>query len=363
VLTIDDFDVFEKKYPELVAVDSCGRTTDNKIEFLIQEREEMRRLTTASKMADNIYLGNTSDAFNSCVEYINPKGKLATKGFDVIIECKDGAEVPSASVIKDAESFMNGGAMLDIPFSRLGPWFGTTLSRPLALVFPSSTPPNSINRLNPDSIVSFCEWIHRIARTPNIPEDSEDIPMTDTQDISSANSRNILFHCQDGYTETTFLALTYLIYSEGITAHEAWVRLHADLQRSFFAFESDLKAITLLQPYLLARSPTATSFHRMSSPPPIPQWFTNPQFDGSFPSRILPHMYLGNLQHANNPAMLRTLGITRVLSIGEKVIWDMEKEADAGMHLMFLDNVQDNGIDPLLDYIDPCLEFLGTYSI
>ena len=73
-------------------------------------------------------------------------------------------------------------------------------------------------------------------------------------------------------------------------------------------------------------------------------------------------MYLGNLQHANNPEMLRALGITRVLSIGEQVIWDFEKESNAGMQLLYLDNVQDNGIDPLLDYIDSCLEFLGTLA-
>ena len=71
-------------------------------------------------------------------------------------------------------------------------------------------------------------------------------------------------------------------------------------------------------------------------------------------------MYLGNLQHANNPEMLRALGITRVLSIGEQVIWDMEAEKEAGMQIMYLDNVQDNGIDPLLEFIDPCLDFLGT---
>ena len=58
--------------------------------------------------------------------------------------------------------------------------------------------------------------------------------------------------------------------------------------------------------------------------------------------------------------MLRVLGITRVLSIGEEVMWDREREKNAGMRLMYLDNVQDNGIDPLLNYIDACLEFLGT---
>ena len=180
--------------------------------------------------------------------------------------------------------------------------------------------------------------------------------MTDTQQEPPVGEHTVLIHCQDGYTESTFLALAYLIFSEGITAHEAWVRLHTTLQRSFFAFESDLQALKFLQSHLLDRSPNENA---LKGPVPTPQWFTHGTFDGSFPSRILPHMYLGNLQHANNPEMLRAIGITRVLSIGEEVVWDMDSETANGMHLMYLDNVQDNGIDPLLDYIDHCLEFLG----
>jgi len=46
-------------------------------------------------------------------------------------------------------------------------------------------------------------------------------------------------------------------------------------------------------------------------------WFTDPRFDGSFPSRVLPHLYLGNLNHASNVYMLHALGITHVVSVGE----------------------------------------------
>ncbi|KAF8339541.1 protein-tyrosine phosphatase-like protein [Cantharellus anzutake] len=46
-------------------------------------------------------------------------------------------------------------------------------------------------------------------------------------------------------------------------------------------------------------------------------WFTDPRFDGSFPSRVLPHLYLGNLNHASNAYMLHALGITHVVSVGE----------------------------------------------
>ena len=320
----------------------------------------MRRLTTATKISHNVYLGNSADALNSVAEYINSEGKVATKGFDVVIDAKDMADIPSAALLKDAESILNGGAMVEPPLARLGSWYARCLTRPVALEFPSSTPPAS-NRHDPNTIVSFCEWIYRIAHTPTVPQQIEDCVMANTPkpEDPAASARTILIHCQDGYTESTFLGLAYLIFSEGITAHEAWVRLHRDLQRSFFAFETDLKALIYLQPYLLARSPTSSSFQRLSSLSSMPAWFTNPAFDGSFPSRVLPHMYLGNLQHANNPEMLRTLGITRVLSIGEQVIWNMEKELDAGMLLLYLDNVQDNGIDPLLNYIDRCLDFLG----
>jgi len=81
---------------------------------------------------------------------------------------------------------------------------------------------------------------------------------------------------------------------------------------------------------------------------------------GSLPSRILPYMYLGNLTHANNPELLRALGITRILSIGEPVSWPpAEIERWGAESLLMIDEVQDNGIDPLTQEFDRCLEFIG----
>jgi dual specificity MAP kinase phosphatase len=365
VTDIDDFETFEAQYPHLVAIDSCGRTTEHKLDFMNQEREEMRRLTTATKISENVYLGNSADAFNTIGEYINADGKVTSKGFDVCIEAKDMAEVASTATLKEAETFLNGDDIGEPPTNR---WYARSLTRPLSLEFPSSgmvkyPNPPFMTRHDPEAIVSFCEWIYHLSHSSaeDVTDDAdtpEDV-MTDIE-ITPTQGRSILIHCQDGYTESTFLALAYLVFAEGITAHEAWVKLHTDLQRSFFAFDSDLQTLKYLQSYLLSRSPAATSFSRISTPTTPPAWFTHVTFDGSFPSRILPHMYLGNLQHANNPEMLRAIGITRVLSIGEQVIWDMDKETSSGMQIMYLDNVQDNGIDPLLDYIDQCLEFLGT---
>jgi dual specificity MAP kinase phosphatase len=327
----------------------------------------MRRLTTATKISEGVYLGNSADTFNSIGEYVTPDGKVASKGFDVCIEAKDLAEVAPTATLKEAETFLNGSDLGEAHANRIGAWYSRSLTRPLSLEFPSSgmvkypTPP-FMARHDPEAIVSFCDWIYNLTHTSAELEEHRGDEAMDVDEIAPAPGRSILIHCQDGYTETTFLALAYLIFAEGITAHEAWVKLHVDFNRSFFAFDSDLQSLKHMQPYLLQRSPAASSFQRITTPSDSPSWFTHSAFDGSFPSRILPHMYLGNLQHANNPEMLRAIGVTRVLSIGELVTWDMPKERAAGMNIMYIDQVQDNGIDPLLEYIDPCLEFLGTLS-
>ena len=74
-------------------------------------------------------------------------------------------------------------------------------------------------------------------------------------------------------------------------------------------------------------------------------------------------MYLGNLTHANNPELLRGLGIRRILSIGEAVSWDQEeKDRWGGENLALVTKVQDNGIDPLTDEFERCLEFIGEWG-
>nr|GFD58024.1 hypothetical protein [Tanacetum cinerariifolium] len=83
--------------------------------------------------------------------------------------------------------------------------------------------------------------------------------------------------------------------------------------------------------------------------------------DGSLPSRILPYMYLGNLGHANNPEMLRELGITRILSVGEALSWDADVKKQLQWpeeNFLMVDRVQDNGVDPLWSEFERCLKFI-----
>jgi dual specificity MAP kinase phosphatase len=97
-------------------------------------------------------------------------------------------------------------------------------------------------------------------------------------------------------------------------------------------------------------------------------------------------MYLGNLNHASNPEMLREIGIGRILSVGEPLAWagqgpnakqsyrdynpddncPLESELEYDLRqrgwerndFLYIDCVQDNGVDPLTDQFHRCLRFI-----
>lgn len=78
------------------------------------------------------------------------------------------------------------------------------------------------------------------------------------------------------------------------------------------------------------------------------------------PSRVTDYMYLGNLSHANNPDLLRQMGIRQILSVGETATWkDGELENWGNENVMTVQRVQDNGVDPLTEEFERCLGFIG----
>ncbi|CAO3593679.1 unnamed protein product [Absidia cylindrospora] len=86
---------------------------------------------------------------------------------------------------------------------------------------------------------------------------------------------------------------------------------------------------------------------------PTTHWFASPRFEGSFPSRILDFLYLGNLNHATNPGMLRALGITHVVSVGENTNLDA-----SAFRLLYLDNLYDDGIDSIKPRYQETMAFI-----
>jgi dual specificity MAP kinase phosphatase len=353
VLT-NSFEEVERNYPELVAVDSMGRITGQTMDFLQWERLEMCAMSKSSEFSTGVYQGPSPGA--------NPV--LACKDdeeFDILIETSDHAQMPDEDVLASKLDEMGESS--------------------LHLSFPSSGSilPPSRSHSEVDSLLTMCRFIYAVTHPTSIPASHEDrgpdqgnLQIADSdgdvqmQDLSPAPSstssstsvkpRKVLIHCADGYTESTLLAIAYFMYAEGVPVHTAWLRMHCDKGRNFFAYPSDVALLTAIQPRLLAESPA-----NPAKVGPAPGWLS--KLDGSLPSRILPYMYLGNLTHANNPELLREMGIKRILSIGEPVSWvKSEHQKWSRDDLMMVDRVQDNGIDPLTGEFERCLEFIGEWK-
>lgn len=406
--------------------------------FLLHEGIEMSMMSGASPVGNPddgaIWLGNTSD-FDAHIQKVfrhlealsrwqNHKhatdlafldGDVAMGDFGapqqpqidfpnwtLYVRCAPNIPLPSLSILDqyiretlsgDLGNHLERKPQPESPTLRPG-WKGTIID------FPSSGSfnPYTIDEDDCYTIVSMCKLLYVRSKAVH-----KGLPTT-----------SLLF-CNDGYTETSFLALCYLIYSTGVTAPQAWVDLHKRYSRAFFSFQMDAHTIYPLQKILLQYSPAVrgslydenygavcggasallgTAFGAQAENGRLAQqpgeldadedWFA--QFDGSFPSVILPHVYLGSLVHANNPKMLATIGIKRVISVGEVLNWVnydnnpdattyyFEEKGDTGRpplgyqiidnpypgisKLLHIKNIQDNGLDSLTPFLATCLEFL-----
>jgi dual specificity MAP kinase phosphatase len=334
----DSFGTVQEKHPELVAVDPTGRVTGNVVDFFYWERYEMCDMSKASEISSNVFLGPTPDPA------VHPECS-GEEAYDVLIEATDLAHVPETRSLRALRMSMDK----------------VTRKSALHMEFPSSGSimPPSWSHTEVDGLMETCRWMYELANPQEVrrskrrrsDDDDEAIELDDI-----AVPRKFLIHCTDGYTETTLLALAYFMYAEGLPVHEAWIQLHRDKGRNFFAYPSDVALLTAIQPRILQESPKFTkSVFNLTEP----QWLS--KIDGSLPSRILPYMYLGNLGHANNPELLRELGITRILSVGEALTWPDDLKAQLQWpdeNFLMIDKVQDNGVDPLWNDFERCLKFI-----
>ncbi|KAK7538402.1 dual specificity protein phosphatase PPS1 [Phyllosticta citribraziliensis] len=326
----DPFEAFEDHHPELVAIDSRSCMTGNVMDFFFWERLEMCTMSEASEISNNVFLGPTSDP---------DLGLWNGAQFDVLIEASDQAQPP------DTMSLQAASKMLE---KEKGPT--------ITLSFPSSGSimPPTWSHTEVDRLMEMVHWMFDTANPDGVQDSDVDSDGDADMSVKPDRARKILIHCADGYTESSLLALTYFMFAEGLPVHEAWVRLHRDRGRNFFAYSTDVSLLASVQPRILQESPR---YKGSILSIPEPDWLT--RMDGSLPSRILPYMYLGNLNHANNAELLRELGITRVLSVGEPVSWSNEVLDDWGSeNLLYIDRVQDNGVDPLTGEFARCLQFI-----
>lgn len=629
-IVTEPFAAFQRIAPHLVAVNAHG-TPQHRVDFVEREREEMQRLTAASPIDDNVWLGCTGDmpAFDDedgdADDLSDAENRqLNPHGFSICIECHDSADVPDARRLSHAAHFLDAveatavfelnskqalrdfeqdegtdgsrgrsearGRVVDgsddsrASSLSLGPngWTPALPSRlqsgglrrktsegPSEGVAKALTPAvnnivqlecSSLSGLLPDreqdrlpgtevdrqlsrvadAVVNVCVWLknqsvpaatqaasqpqpssggllagalrsvgnhhgrHSGSQSPSSPKQARSVlPSTPT---AKRHPRRVLIHCGDGYTESSILALTYLMYARGLSLPDAYLHLQNTAKRSFFVFAKDVPLLKKLEIHAMAMrrreaeqfeaaqeaaqsrtakakhsfpwlnsdekearrkagaspsgrrgsmtsseqpheqgsmwarglhglvsaasggsstlkktpssaalgtnlSPTTSNTGGSTSPrseiappsralTPTPRsvrqkqtdhsWFHDPRFEGSFPSRILPFLYLGNLNHALNPAMLHALGISHVVSVGESALHpptsssttvasttgggpapklpavpepevrnSLWNEEQAGrISVLDLKNVSDDGIDPLRSTMRRAVEYI-----
>lgn len=340
-ICLNSFKEFEENHSDIVAVNSEGHLTGNVVDLFHQERLEMYAMSKASEISHNVWLGPTPE----------PAGD-EEKEYDVLIECSDLSRLnPSAlQAIAEASDDEVQNPYLEFPSS------GSIL-------------PPTWSHTEADGILETCKWIWHLSHgtlppKPNATDLDGDAEMTDMPNETSGGPgrpRKILIHCADGYTESTMLGIAYFSYSTGRPVPDAWLNLHTTMKRNFFAYPTDVALLTSISARLLHESPACANKGLSEITALVreePRWLAS--LDGSFPSRVLDYMYLGNIGHANNPDLLKALGIRQILSVGETAMWrDGELEEWGEDNVYVVEGVQDNGIDPLTDEFEKCLEFIG----
>ncbi len=295
----------------------------------------MCTMSKASEIANNVWLGPTPDS-SLCPTV----GDNSEQQFDVIIEASDMAQVPSPRALKHyCDLLEETGEAQHLEFPSSG-----------------SIMPPTWSQAEVDGLIDTCRWIYKLTNPGSTDQAGVGIDHDGDTPMKGIPSKQckVFIHCADGYTESSLLGLAYFMFAEGAPVHEAWLRLHCEKQRNFFAYPSDVALLTSIQARILHESPRRKDIAVIKEP----AWLSG--MDGSLPSRILPYMYLGNLSHANIPDLLRAMGIKQILSVGETVSWAKEEQKTwGGENLLFIDRVQDNGVDPLTDDFDRCLEFIG----
>ncbi|KAI9787132.1 MAG: tyrosine/serine/threonine protein phosphatase pps1 [Geoglossum umbratile] len=334
VVTKGEFSEFEKSHPSLVAVNSNGEMTGNVMDFFHWERYEMCVMSRATEISNNVWLGSTTD---SGLDPTFPNS--SNDDYDVLVEASDLAQMPSSDALGHVVDMLERGEDTQL------------------VEFPSSGSimPPTWSQTEVDGILEMCRWIYELANPDELldAEDKKDSDGDSQMASTPGTPHRILIHCADGYTETSLLALAYFMFANGLPVHEAWLRLHCEKKRNFFAYPSDVALLLSIQSRVMHESPMQRSLTNIREP----QWLR--RMDGSLPSRILDYMYLGNLGHANNPELLRAMGIRRILSVGEAVSWSKEEKEKWGKdNILPVDRVQDNGVDPLTNEFSNCLEFI-----
>src|ERR1700753_267197 len=203
---------------------------------VLSERLEMVSMTKASEIAPNVYLGPTPDPIT------NPAS--SSDQYDVLIEASDLAAMPDSKTLESLKSVLSDPQRPTVQFEVPGS---------------GSIMPPTWSHTEVDGLLNICHWIWDLTRddttcgvtsddssgsSPASENESDGLAFDGEGDIVMQSApavqhprtpRKVLIHCADGYTESTLLGVTYFMFAHGLSLAEAWIQLHRDLHRNFFA--------------------------------------------------------------------------------------------------------------------------------
>ncbi|KAI6042480.1 hypothetical protein EDC04DRAFT_2866696 [Pisolithus marmoratus] len=351
------------------------------------------------------------------------------RGFDICIECHEYAPLPSMAHLHAAEQHVRALEMewveryqrdkdedwIDANEPFVPPRPPPHPSAMIHLPFPSSQQavPSMLSVLFP--VIQFLERPGNGAGGPRTPEKGPRLQSPWSPPLSrggvpeeghNGNGRDhgirspapsycarplkVLLYSNDGYTESSVAALCLLMAVKGMSLPEAYLELQVVKRRSFFVYPTEVGLLKKVEARLgagngngqsrprcytygsrdIPRGLAGPTRHTLPSFIPDHQsWFDDARFDGSFPSRVLPFLYLGNLNHASNAYMLHALGITHVVSYesgiqsvsgqgpgGQGSLWIEEREGR--IKVLDIKGVCDDGIDTLEHQLHPICSWI-----
>lgn len=338
IIIKDDFSVFEKEFPDYIMYNSTGLAL-KKTEFNELEEIEMRQMSATCEVTEYVYVGHSQEVPQYTTLEDNPNQ------ISICIECHELGEMPTPSILTLARETLNELGEEEMPSEIVHfDMHGIGFSGEAKILY--------------DRFISLLEFMRN----------------------QEKQKRRILIHCSDGYTESSVLVLIWIMYRLKLNLPQAY--LYLQQKRSFFVYSADLTLLRKMECLMFGLDEEPEPKRRRSEPSDALEnlkigqseemvkvyqanlspskdevsmhpWFYSPRFEGSFPSRILPFLYLGNLNHATNPEMLRALSITHVVSVGENA--DLQTK---GFEILFLDNLYDDGIDAIRERLDQVVQFV-----
>ncbi|AMD19296.1 HBR395Cp [Eremothecium sinecaudum] len=300
-------------------------------DLLYKERLEISKMSSVKKIAPSLccgnstdyeilYLGLTDNCTSNSRSYYSYDNTVVTL-HDLDCESSDNPDFDSKLfnlIPKDCVNcglFIHCAEAVGIPDRKqIENHLSDIDKSPIHLKFPSSGSIGlgSLTLESIKSLVNLCHYIHQFHLKTNM---------------------FTLIYCSDGYTESSFLLVAYLIFIWDLSLDEVLLRLTDNPGRPFFLFPIDMQILGHLQLLLQDKSPLRHP-ERTSEPITVePELFSKMFFSkpcqdekilhmkGPLPSRILPHLYLGSSEHAHHPKLLQDLQIRNIVSVGVDVSW------------------------------------------